>query len=75
MWGIFGYTFIVYFIYSLFFKLSKKKDTKNYLLSFYLITIVYIVLISPGILKISIIAGIILFFIERELYYKTINEN
>tara|TARA_B100000989_G_scaffold295258_1_gene275929 strand:- start:460 stop:1731 length:1272 start_codon:yes stop_codon:yes gene_type:complete len=75
MWGIFGYAFLVYFIYSVFYKLSKKKNTKNNLLSFYLVTIVYIVLISPGILKISIIAGIILFFIERELYYKTNNES
>ncbi len=75
MWGIFGYAFIVYFIYTLFFKLTKESNTEKNLLSFYLITFVYTVLISPGILKLSIISGIILFFIERELYYKTINEN
>jgi hypothetical protein len=75
MWGIFGYAFLIYFIYSVFYKLTKERDIKKNLLSYYLITIVYIVLISPGILKISIIAGIILFFIERELYYKTNYEN
>ena len=75
MWGIFGYAFIVFFTYSLFYKLTKQRDIKNALLSYYLITILYVVLISPGILKISIIAGIILFFIERELYYKTNYEN
>ena len=75
LWGIFGYAFIIYFIYSVFFQLAKKKDIKNNLLFYYLITIVYIVIISPGILKISIVAGIILFFIERELYYKNNYEN
>ena len=75
MWGIFGYTFLIYYIYSVFFQLTKKKDIKCNLLSYYLITILYIVMTSPGILKISIIAGIILFFIERELYCKNNYEN
>lgn len=66
-WGIFGYSFLVYCTYSIFFKLiTGYKEYKN-LLGYLLITLVYLNLVSPGELKISIISGIILYFIDQQL--------
>jgi len=69
-WGIFGYAFLVYCIYLIFFKLIKGYTQYKNILSYLLITVVYLNLVSPGILKMSIISGIILYFIDQSL-----NEN
>ena len=66
-WGIFGYSFLVYCIYLIFFKLIKVHNQYKNLLSYLLITVVYLTLVSPGILKMSIISGIILYFIDQQL--------
>lgn len=66
-WGIFGYSFLVYCIYLIFFKLIKGHNQYKNLLSYLLITVVYLNLVSPGILKMSIISGIILYFIDQQL--------
>jgi hypothetical protein len=66
-WGIFGYAFLVYCIYLIFFKLTKGYKQYKNLLSYLLITVVYLNLVSPGVLKMSIISGIILYFIDQQL--------
>jgi hypothetical protein len=69
-WGIFGYPFLVYCIYSIFFKLITGYRPYKNLLGYLLITLVYLSFISPGVLKMSIISGIILYFIDQSF-----NEN